>query len=133
MNIMLVSVTERTHEIGLRLSIGARGWDVLMQFLVEAVVLSLLGGVIGIGVGFGLSRGLTQFLEWPTSVSPDAVALAFAVTAVTGVFFGFYPARKAAGSTRSRRCGTSSRSGAAARPCCGSTWGSGNHVATALP
>jgi putative ABC transport system permease protein len=97
MNIMLVSVTERTHEIGLRLSIGARGRDVLMQFLVEAMVISLLGGLIGIAVGFGLSRGLTQFLEWPTSVSPDAVALAFAVTGFTGIFFGFYPARKAAG------------------------------------
>jgi putative ABC transport system permease protein len=95
MNIMLVSVTERTREIGLRLAIGARGRDVLMQFLVEAVVLSLLGGLIGIGLGYGLSRGLTRFLEWPTFVSPDAVAVAFGFAAATGIFFGFYPARKA--------------------------------------
>jgi len=96
MNIMLVSVTERTHEIGLRLSIGARGWDVMMQFLVEAVVLSLIGGGIGIVSGFGFSRALTQFVQWPTSVSVDAVAMAFGFAAGIGVFFGFYPARKAA-------------------------------------
>jgi putative ABC transport system permease protein len=95
MNIMLVSVTERTREIGLRLAIGARGGDVLLQFLVEAVVLSLLGGSIGIGLGFGLSQGLTQFLQWPTYVSPDAVLVAFGFAAGIGVFFGFYPARKA--------------------------------------
>jgi putative ABC transport system permease protein len=96
MNIMLVSVTERTREIGLRMSIGARGWDVLMQFLVEAVVLSLIGGTIGIALGIGVSTALTQFLEWPTQISPEAVALAFGFSALTGVFFGFYPARKAA-------------------------------------
>ena len=95
MNIMLVSVTERTREIGLRLAIGARGGDVLLQFLVEAVVISLLGGSIGIGLGFGLSRSLTQFLAWPTYVSPDAVLVAFGFAAGIGVFFGFYPARKA--------------------------------------
>jgi len=95
MNIMLVSVTERTREIGLRLAIGARGRDVLLQFLVEAVVLSLLGGTIGIGLGYGLSRGLTQFLQWPTFVSPDAVAISFGFAAAIGIFFGFYPARKA--------------------------------------
>ena len=95
MNIMLVSVTERTREIGLRLAIGARGRDVLLQFLVEAVVLSLLGGMIGIGLGFGLSQGLTKFLQWPTAVSVDAVGVAFGFAAATGVFFGFYPARKA--------------------------------------
>jgi putative ABC transport system permease protein len=95
MNIMLVSVTERTREIGLRLAIGARGRDVLWQFLVEAVVLSLIGGMIGIGLGYGLSRGLTQFLQWPTFVSLDAVAVAFGFAAATGIFFGFYPARKA--------------------------------------
>jgi putative ABC transport system permease protein len=95
MNIMLVSVTERTREIGLRLAIGARGGDVLLQFLVEAVVISLLGGSVGIGLGFALSQGLTQFLQWPTYVSPDAVAVAFGFAAGIGVFFGFYPARKA--------------------------------------
>ena len=96
MNIMLVSVTERTREIGLRLAIGARGRDVLMQFLVEAIVLSMVGGVIGIGLGLGLSEGVTAWMSWPTKVSPQAVAVAFIFAAVTGVFFGFYPARKAA-------------------------------------
>jgi putative ABC transport system permease protein len=96
MNIMLVSVTERTREIGLRLAIGARGRDVLMQFLVEAIVLSMVGGVIGIGLGLGLSQGVTMWMSWPTKVSPEAVAVAFIFAAVTGVFFGFYPARKAA-------------------------------------
>jgi putative ABC transport system permease protein len=96
MNIMLVSVTERTREIGLRMAIGARGRDVLLQFLVEAVVLSLFGGLIGIALGFGLSTGVTFWLKWPTAVSTDAVALAFGFAAATGVFFGFYPARKAA-------------------------------------
>jgi putative ABC transport system permease protein len=97
MNIMLVSVTERTREIGIRLAVGARGRDVLLQFLVEAVVLSLFGGLIGIGLGFGISESVTRFLEWPTTVPPEAVALAFGFSAVTGIFFGFYPARKAAG------------------------------------
>ena len=97
MNIMLVSVTERTREIGLRLAIGARGGDVLLQFLVEAVVLSLLGGSIGIGLGYGLSQGLTQFLQWPTYVSPHAVLISFGFAAGIGIFFGFYPARKASG------------------------------------
>jgi putative ABC transport system permease protein len=96
MNIMLVSVTERTREIGLRMAIGARGRDVLLQFLVEAVVLSLFGGGIGIALGFGLARGVTFFQGWPTSVSANAVAVAFGFAAITGVFFGFYPARKAA-------------------------------------
>ena len=96
MNIMLVSVTERTREIGLRMAIGARGRDVLLQFLVEAVVLSLFGGAIGIALGFGLSRGITLWMEWPTAVSTNAVAVAFGFAAATGVFFGFYPARKAA-------------------------------------
>ena len=96
MNIMLVSVTERTREIGLRMSLGARGRDVLLQFLVEAVVLSLVGGSVGIAIGVGVSTSLTRFLTWPTTISPDAVALAFGCSALTGVFFGFYPARKAA-------------------------------------
>jgi putative ABC transport system permease protein len=96
MNIMLVSVTERTREIGLRLAIGARGRDVLLQFLVEAIVLSMVGGTIGIALGLGLSQGVTLWMSWPTKVSPEAVAIAFVFAAVTGVFFGFYPARKAA-------------------------------------
>jgi putative ABC transport system permease protein len=96
MNIMLVSVTERTREIGLRMAIGARGRDVLLQFLVEAVVLSLFGGGIGIGLGFGVAQGVTLWQGWPTAVSANAVAVAFGFAAATGVFFGFYPARKAA-------------------------------------
>jgi len=96
MNIMLVSVTERTREIGLRMAIGARGSDVLLQFLVEAVVLSLFGGCIGIALGYGLSQGLTFWLQWPTAISINAVAVAFGFAGATGVFFGFYPARKAA-------------------------------------
>jgi len=97
MNIMLVSVTERTREIGLRLAIGARGSDVLLQFLVEAIVISLFGGLLGIGLGFGLSAALEKFLQWPTSIPPNAIGMAFGFAAATGVFFGFYPARKAAG------------------------------------
>jgi len=96
MNIMLVSVTERTREIGIRLAIGARGSDVLLQFLVEAIVLSLLGGGIGIALGFGMAEGMSRWLSWPTNVPARAVAMAFGCAAATGVFFGFYPARKAA-------------------------------------
>jgi putative ABC transport system permease protein len=96
MNIMLVSVTERTREIGLRLSVGARDLDVLRQFLVEAMVLSLAGGAIGILLGVGFSYGVTRFLQWSTVVTSQSVLLSFGVAAATGVFFGFYPARKAA-------------------------------------
>ncbi len=96
MNIMLVSVTERTREIGLRLSVGARDLDVLTQFLVEAVVLSLVGGAIGILLGVGVSRIVTQVMNWSTVVTSNSVLLSFGVAAATGVFFGFYPARKAA-------------------------------------
>ena len=96
MNIMLVSVTERTREIGIRMAIGARGRDVLLQFLVEAMVLSLLGGGIGIALGFGIAQGISRFMSWPTSVPVNAVLMAFGVAAATGVFFGFYPAQKAA-------------------------------------
>ena len=96
MNIMLVSVTERTREIGLRMAVGAKGRDVLLQFLVEAIALSLVGGLVGVGLGFSLSEGLTQFLAWPTSVPADAVVVAVGFAAATGIFFGFYPARKAA-------------------------------------
>jgi putative ABC transport system permease protein len=96
MNIMLVSVTERTREIGLRMALGAKGRDVLMQFLVEAVTLSLLGGVVGIALGFGLAEGIQRWMTWPAKVPPGAVAMAFGFAAATGVFFGFYPAQKAA-------------------------------------
>jgi putative ABC transport system permease protein len=96
MNIMLVSVTERTREIGLRLAIGARGRDVLLQFLVEAVVISLFGGFLGLALGYSLSAGIKQFLQWPAVIPPDAVFVAFGFSAAIGIFFGFYPARKAA-------------------------------------
>ncbi len=96
MNIMLVSVTERTREIGLRMAIGARSRDVLFQFLVEAIVISLFGGLLGLGLGYGLSEGIRRFLAWPSQVPPQAIAMAFGFAAGTGIFFGFYPARKAA-------------------------------------
>ena len=96
MNIMLVSVTERTREIGLRLAVGARDVDVLLQFLVESIVLSLAGGAIGIGIGFGVSYTVQRIMQWSAVVTPAAVAISFGVAAAIGVFFGFYPARKAA-------------------------------------
>ncbi len=96
MNIMLVSVTERTREIGLRMAVGARSRDILLQFLVEAVTLSLIGGGIGIACGLGGSYAIAYFAQWRTLVSSEAVAVAFAFAAAVGVFFGFYPARKAA-------------------------------------
>jgi putative ABC transport system permease protein len=95
MNIMLVSVTERTREIGIRRATGARRRDVLLQFLVEALTLSLAGGIVGIIFGFVASATLTRLLEWPTAVPPSAVALAFGIAAAVGIFFGFYPARRA--------------------------------------
>jgi ABC-type antimicrobial peptide transport system permease subunit len=95
MNIMLVSVTERTREIGIRRAIGARARDVLLQFLVEALTLSMVGGAVGLVVGFIASGLLTWVLEWPTAVSPSAVGLAFGIAAAVGIFFGFYPARRA--------------------------------------
>ena len=96
MNIMLVSVTERTREIGLRLAIGARRRDILAQFLIEAVVLALLGGAAGVAAGIGLSHALAAAAGWPVLIQWDAVALAVAVSALTGLFFGFWPARRAA-------------------------------------
>ncbi len=96
MNIMLVSVTERTREIGVRLAVGARGRDVLMQFLTEAVVLSLVGGALGVLGGIGCAYLLTKQFGFPTLVSNSAVVSAFCVSAAIGIFFGFYPARKAA-------------------------------------
>jgi putative ABC transport system permease protein len=96
MNIMLVSVTERTREIGIRMAIGARGYDVLTQFLVESIVMSLLGGLIGIGMGFAGASLLGRFTGWNTVVSPETVIIALVFSAGVGIFFGFYPARKAA-------------------------------------
>ncbi len=96
MNIMLVSVTERTREIGLRQAVGAKTKDILTQFLVEAVTLSILGGIIGILMGLLASKLISIFAQWSTLVSPGAIALAFVFSALVGVFFGFYPARKAA-------------------------------------
>ena len=96
MNIMLVSVTERTREIGIRLAVGARGRDVLRQFLTEAVLLSVMGGILGIATGFWLAPLLTKFFEFPTLISNTSVILAFTVSAVIGVVFGFFPALKAA-------------------------------------
>jgi putative ABC transport system permease protein len=96
MNIMLVSVTERTREIGLRMALGAKGRDVLLQFLVEAMALSLVGGGIGIALGFGLAEALQEWVSWPARVPANAVAMAFGFAAATGIFFGFYPAQKAA-------------------------------------
>jgi len=95
MNIMYVSVTERTKEIGLRMSIGARGKDILMQFLMEAVLISITGGVIGVLLGFVSTQVVTLTLGWPTIVSESSVVLSFVVCAVTGIFFGYYPAQKA--------------------------------------
>jgi ABC-type antimicrobial peptide transport system permease subunit len=95
MNVMLVSVSERTREIGLRRAVGARKRDVMLQFLVEAVALSCCGGLAGIVFGFAAAVVVTRVLEWPASVSPGAVALAFGIAAAVGVFFGFYPARRA--------------------------------------
>jgi putative ABC transport system permease protein len=97
MNIMLVSVTERTREIGLRLAIGARGYDVLLQFLIEAVVISVVGGAIGLAIGYLVSEGLKYYQNIPALVPINAVAIAVGFSAFVGIFFGFYPARKAAG------------------------------------
>jgi putative ABC transport system permease protein len=96
MNIMLVSVTERTKEIGLRQAVGAKTRDILTQFLVEAVTLSIAGGVAGIMVGLTASALISYFAHWSTVVSLGSVALAFVFSALVGVSFGYYPARKAA-------------------------------------
>jgi putative ABC transport system permease protein len=96
MNIMLVSVTERTREIGLRQAVGAKTRDILSQFLVEAVTLSVLGGMIGIVIGLAASALISHFAQWSTEVSPLSILMAFVFSALVGVFFGYYPARKAA-------------------------------------
>src|SRR5665647_1938584 len=95
MNIMLVSVTERTREIGLRMAVGARGRDILRQFLVEAVVLCLTGGAMGIVLGHGGSLLVQILLKWPVETTPSAIAAAVLVSAGVGIIFGFYPAWKA--------------------------------------
>jgi ABC-type antimicrobial peptide transport system permease subunit len=96
MNIMLVSVTERTREIGIRRAIGARRRDILLQFLVESVILSVLGGVIGVMAGIASTLLIAHIAQWPTLISPGPVLGAFSFSGMIGVFFGFYPARKAA-------------------------------------
>jgi putative ABC transport system permease protein len=95
MNIMLVSVTERTREIGLRMAVGARGRDILTQFLVEAITLALIGGLLGIALGVGGSLAIGRFVGWPIQLGIEPVALAVGFSAAIGIFFGFYPARKA--------------------------------------
>jgi putative ABC transport system permease protein len=95
MNIMYVSVTERTREIGLRMSVGAKGRDILAQFLIEAILISVTGGIIGVILGLLCSLGVNVFLAWPIFIQPYSVLLSFAVCTITGVFFGWYPARKA--------------------------------------
>lgn len=95
MNIMYVSVTERTKEIGLRMAIGARGIDILLQFLTEAILISITGGLIGVILGLSAAKLVTMFLAWPTLVTQSSVILSFVVCAITGVFFGYYPAQKA--------------------------------------
>ena len=96
MNIMLVSVTERTREIGLRMAVGGRGRDILLQFLIEALTMACAGGLIGVGMGIGISFVVSMVGKWPTVISGFSVFLGFASAAVTGVVFGFYPARRAA-------------------------------------
>jgi putative ABC transport system permease protein len=96
MNIMLVSVTERTREIGIRMAVGAHARDILMQFLLEAIALSTVGGVIGIVLGIVTAKVLSAVANWPTLISPGSIGVAFLFSAAVGVFFGFYPARKAA-------------------------------------
>src|SRR4029079_3174279 len=96
MKLMLVAVTERTREIGIRMAIGARGSDVLTQFLVESVAISVLGGLIGVAIGFGGAAIVGRVTGWTTSTPAEAVAVAVAFSAAVGVFFGFYPARQAA-------------------------------------
>jgi putative ABC transport system permease protein len=96
MNIMLLSVTERTREIGIRRAVGARARDVRSQFVLEAVALSVAGGLVGVVVGLAVARGLSRYLHWSTTISPAAVILSVGVAAAIGIFFGWYPAKEAA-------------------------------------
>lgn len=95
MNILLVSVTERTREIGIRMAVGAKRWHILLQFMVEAVVLSAIGGLIGVGLGVASAEAASNFAGWPTIISPDILVVAFGFSALVGIFFGLYPANKA--------------------------------------
>jgi putative ABC transport system permease protein len=95
MNIMLVSVTERTREIGIRMAIGAKTWDIRLQFIIEALILSMIGGVAGIVIGISGSKILSMLFGWSTIVSPLSIFLAFGFSGLVGIFFGFYPAYKA--------------------------------------
>jgi putative ABC transport system permease protein len=95
MNIMLVSVTERTREIGIRMAIGAKTWDIRLQFIIEAVILSLIGGLVGVITGISASEAISLAAGWRTVVSPFYVFLAFSFSGMVGIFFGFYPAYKA--------------------------------------
>ena len=97
MNIMLVSVTERTREIGIRRALGARRRDILLQFLLEAAFLSLAGGALGVGLGLAASAMISSIARWPTMIEPGAVVLAFGFASGVGLFFGFYPAKRASG------------------------------------
>ena len=97
MNIMLVSVTERTREIGIRRAIGARRRDIMMQFLAESAFLSLAGGALGVALGIGAATLVTQLARWPTMIQPAAVMLAFGFSTAIGIFFGYYPALRASG------------------------------------
>lgn len=96
MNIMYVSVKERTKEIGLRMAIGAKGKDILLQFLIESVLISITGGILGVFIGLGATFAIKQFAGWPVSITMSSIVISFAVCTITGVFFGWYPARKAA-------------------------------------
>jgi putative ABC transport system permease protein len=95
MNIMLVSVTERTREIGIRMAVGAKTWDIRLQFIIEALTLSMIGGVAGILIGLAVSEALAIFAGWSVSVSPFSVIVSFGFSGIVGIFFGFYPAYKA--------------------------------------
>ena len=95
MNIMYVSVTERTKEIGLRMAIGAKGRDILIQFLIEAILISITGGIFGVIIGISATKAVSYLMHWPTLISLSSIYISFLVCFITGVFFGYYPALKA--------------------------------------